>query len=517
MMKVVWTSPCLLYPDKFYAGRRIAPEIFQTPFISDRLNVLGTPLTWMEARHKGSSHLLDYPFLFNSSTLVGFFRAINFASMSKASRESKVNTLLRTRLDFSPNMMDSFGNAPRGSLRQSHRLSRFTNLHLVLDIRREYLLQDAFDQLWRRQKRELLRPMKVRLGQDYSEEGSDHGGVQQEFVRIAVAEAMDPKYGAFTTDPTNHMSWFQPGSLEPLYKFELLGLLVSLAIYNGLILPFSFPIALYMKLLNHEPDCILDIVDGWPDLARGLSALHEWSDGDVEDAFCRTYTFSLDVFGVRKDIDMIPPTTTKGATSEDSPPMVTNANREAYIRDYIRQLTSISVEQQYEAFAKGFKTVTNPKSLNLFTPTALQTLVQGAPRIDTHALEAVTQYDGGFTRDHLLISHFWSIVHGWASPPSTVESSTTPWSVPQDDRDAQEAGQAKVRGLLEFVTASDRLPAGGESRVTFLIQKNGTGDERLPTSMTCFGHLLLPDYSSREVLEQKLIKAVENAKGFGQP
>lgn len=433
--------------------------------------------------------------------------------MSKAFRETKANAALRSRLDFST---DPWAKGARGTLRQSHRLNKLTNPHLVLDIKRGHILKDAFDQLWRRQKRELLRPLKVRLGQDYSEEGSDHGGVQQEFVRIAVAEAMDPKYGAFTTDPVTHMSWFQPESLEPLYKFELLGLLVSLAIYNGLILPFSFPIALYMKLLNHEPDRIEDIVDGWPDLARGLRALRDWSDGDVEDVFCRTYTFSCDVFGVRKDADLLPPDP-EGITSADSSHMVTNANRESYIRDYIRQLTSHSVARQYEAFAKGFKAVINPKSLNLFTPVALQTLVQGISHIDTHALEAIARYDAGFTPNDPLIKDFWSIVHSWASPPSAVETSTTPWSVPQDDRNAQEAGQAKIRGLLEFVTASDRLPAGGESRVTFLIQKNGSGDERLPTSMTCFGHLLLPEYSSREILEEKLLKAVENAKGFGQP
>jgi hypothetical protein len=39
--------------------------------------------------------------------------------------------------------------------------------------------------------------------------------------------------------------------------------------------------------------------------------------------------------------------------------------------------------------------------------------------------------------------------------------------------------------------------------------------QRLPTSLTCFGRLLLPEYSSRSVLEEKLDKALENSKGFG--
>lgn len=71
--------------------------------------------------------------------------------------------------------------------------------------------------------------------------------------------------------------------------------------------------------------------------------------------------------------------------------------------------------------------------------------------------------------------------------------------------------------LLEFVTASDRLPIGGEARVNFIIQKNGEGDERLPTSLTCFGRLLLPEYEGEGRMERALELVVENAKGFGTP
>lgn len=79
----------------------------------------------------------------------------------------------------------------------SDRLKESKNLYLVLEIHREDVLTDAMNQLWRRHKRELLRPLKVRLGEDEGEEGVDLGGVQQEFFRMAIAEALDPKYGTF--------------------------------------------------------------------------------------------------------------------------------------------------------------------------------------------------------------------------------------------------------------------------------------------------------------------------------
>ena len=38
---------------------------------------------------------------------------------------------------------------------------------------------------------------------------------------------------------------------------------------------------------------------------------------------------------------------------------------------------------------------------------------------------------------------------------------------------------------------------------------------RLPTSHTCFNHLLLPEYASKEKLETKLRLAIAQSEGFG--
>ena len=547
--------------------------MFQTAFVSERLDILEVPLKYIQfASHDSHVHMLRYSFLFSTSILVSYFRTINHSTMSKASEDAMANSHLAMRMTFA----NSDG-VERGRLRLGDRLSKLTDYYLVLNIRREDVLADAMNHIWRRQKRELMRPLKVLLGHGEGEEGVDHGGVQQEFFRIAMAEALDPKYGAFTTDPVTRMSWFKIGSLEPLYKFELLGILVSLAVYNGLTLPFTFPLALYMKLLGHEPDHLEDIADGWPDLEKGLRALRDWTDGDVEEVFMREYVFSVDVFGKILNVDMsddngrsrherrhvsehaivncggqqsnsalryrksqaqpkqsemagqglakdgkgldhldeeeqrqssssgnsearpTPPSSTPSSRlTSPIPPVVTNANRAQYIHDYIHHLTTAAIRDQYRAFAYGFSTCISPKSLTLFTPRTLKELVEGLPHIDTHELQRVARYEGGYHAQHHTIRDFWSIVHGWAT----------------DDGDA---GQDKVRQLLEFVMASDRLPVGGTTRVIFVIQKNGVGDERLPTSLTCFGRLLLPDFSCREVMAAMLAKAVENSKGFGQP
>lgn len=104
-------------------------------------------------------------------------------------------------------------------------------------------------------------------------------------------------------------------------------------------------------------------------------------------------------------------------------------------------------------------------------------------------LEKSTEYEGGYTSECQIIKDFWSIVH----------------SLPDESK----------RKLLEFTTGSDRVPVGGLSRLKLLITRHGSDSDRLPTSHTCFNVLLLPEYSSREKLEERLLKAINYSKGFG--
>ena len=217
--------------------------------------------------------------------------------------------------------------------------------------------------------------------------------------------------GLFATDIETGISWFQPASLEPLYKFELLGLLVSLAIYNGATLPVNFPAALYRKLLGLPVTKLEHVEDGWRSLAKGFTDLLDWDESDVQDVFMRTYEFSFEAWGQRFDVDMQrngrdnpwsielvdtgphhrapvqePVVVSTSPNSNDStqagkqdekaepvddgattqePAMVSSANRVRYVEDYIFWLTDKSIRPQYEAFAKGFFTCLNKKALSV--------------------------------------------------------------------------------------------------------------------------------------------------------
>ncbi|PWY78361.1 hypothetical protein BO70DRAFT_380595 [Aspergillus heteromorphus CBS 117.55] len=535
----------LLYTERSRLG--LVPEDFQTPFLADRLEPLDMPVQWIGSiPNNKTMHLLSYPFLFPPSALVIYFRALNYAAMSKHYEAAMTTTRHVTQTGFGPiQIQDDVG------LLDHMKTSMST--YLVLVVRRDSILKDALNQLWRRERRELMRPLKVQMGMNEGEEGLDHGGVQQEFFRVLMAEALDTSYGMFTTDGRTRMSWFQPCSWEPLYKFELLGLLMSLAVYNGLTLPVTFPTAFYRKLLGLKVKHLDHIRDGWPELSKGLEDLLAWEEGDVGDIFMRTYEFSFEAFGSVETVDMqkvdkdspwpTPSTPVRGASGSRSlgysppwsevrrytdhvdlsppssmaaetagsfgditkapdplapvqsptPPadeacMVTNSNRAQFVKDYIFWLTNKSIAPQFEAFTKGFYTCLDRSALSIFTPEALKTVVEGIPTIDIRELERHTRYEGGFSPSHQVIRNFWSIARRYPTE--------------------------KLAQLLEFVTASDRVPVNGIASIMFVIQKNGVGDARLPTSLTCFGRLLLPEYSSKGVLEEKLNKALENARGL---
>ena len=118
----------------------------------------------------------------------------------------------------------------------------------------------------------------------------------------------------------------------------------------------------------------------------------------------------------------------------------------------------------------------------------MELLICGKPEIDFSQLEKVTTYVDGFTEKHPLIKQFWSVVNDFS--------------------------HEQKKNLLSFVTGSDRVPLSGLTSISFVVQRNGPDTQNLPTAMTCFNRLLLPEYTPSK-LREKLLIAIENAKGFG--
>lgn len=78
-----------------------------------------------------------------------------------------------------------------------------------------------------------------------------------------------------------------------------------------------------------------------------------------------------------------------------------------------------------------------------------------------------------------------------------------------------EMNESQRKTFLEFVSGSDRCPVGGLERLKMTLTKNGPDSNRLPSAHTCFNVLLLPEYSSKSFLKERMMKALENSMGFG--
>jgi len=67
------------------------------------------------------------------------------------------------------------------------------------------------------------------------------------------------------------------------------GLLLGLAAYNGVLLDLHFPEALYKGLLGWPAASAQDLREIDPALAKGLQQLLDYTGGDEEAVFCRSF------------------------------------------------------------------------------------------------------------------------------------------------------------------------------------------------------------------------------------
>ncbi|XP_013919898.1 PREDICTED: ubiquitin-protein ligase E3A isoform X1 [Thamnophis sirtalis] len=354
------------------------------------------------------------------------------------------------------------------------------NPYLRLKVRRDHIIDDA---LVRLEMIAMENPadLKKQLYVEFEgEQGVDEGGVSKEFFQLVVEEIFNPDIGMFTYDESTKLFWFNPSSFETEGQFTLIGIVLGLAIYNNCILDVHFPMVVYRKLMGKK-GTFRDLADSHPVLYQSLRDLLQY-EGSVEDDMMITFQIShTDLFGnpmmhdLKENGDKIP---------------ITNENRKEFVNLYSDYILNKSVEKQFKAFRRGFHMVTNESPLKyLFRPEEIELLICGSRNLDFQALEETTEYDGGYTRDSLIIREFWEIVHSFTDE--------------------------QKRLFLQFTTGTDRAPVGGLGKLKMIIAKNGPDTERLPTSHTCFNVLLLPEYSSKEKLKERLLKAITYAKGFG--
>ncbi|GAA6046592.1 hypothetical protein JCM3770_006226 [Rhodotorula araucariae] len=370
-------------------------------------------------------------------------------------------------------MMDRAGEAYRASLSTGEESPL-----LVLGVRRDRLVEDSLRQI-SLNRSNLKKPLRITWE---GEEGIDAGGLRKEWFLLLCRQLFDPQFGMFLHDPESNLCYLNPGAVGMEDDFWLVGVIVGLAVYNAATLDVPLPLAVYKKL-SFEPLSLADLAQVQPSLARGLQQLLDYKDvgdGSVEEVLCRAFVGEYEAWGETVSEELV-----EGGQDV----AVTEDNRTDYVRLLVDFLLSTSVASQFDAFAQGFHEVCAGNALSLFKAQELELVVRGSTEaLDVDALRGVTAYEG-FAPDEPTVDAFW----------------TTFASLPP----------ARQRHLLQFITASDRLPATGTAGLTLKLQCLGEDCERLPQSHTCFNTLAMWRYGSRDKVQRMLVMAMDESEGFG--
>uniref|UniRef100_H3ALV8 E3 ubiquitin-protein ligase n=1 Tax=Latimeria chalumnae TaxID=7897 RepID=H3ALV8_LATCH len=174
---------------------------------------------------------------------------------------------------------------------------------------------------------------------------------------------------------------------------------------------------------------------------------------------------------------------------------VTIHNLEEYLRLVVYWTLNEGVTRQFESFRDGFESVFPLHHLQYFYPEELDQLLCGSKSEtwDVKTLMECCRPDHGYTHDSRAVKFLFEILSSF---------------------DAEQQ-----RLFLQFVTGSPRLPVGGFRslnppltivRKTFESTENP--DDFLPSVMTCVNYLKLPDYSSIEIMREKLIMAAREGQ-----
>lgn len=349
------------------------------------------------------------------------------------------------------------------------------NFFLQITINRNSLIEDALNSL-NRNSAEFKKPLKVKFK---GELGVDDGGVQKEFFQLAIRDLFDVGYGMFDYNHESHLFWFKKDTFESPIKFELAGTILGLAIYNGHILDLHLPLAVYKKLLDWEVT-LEDFAQIDPQVGKSLKAILNYQNEDISEVMGLTFIVEYDSWGEKVCEELIP-------GGKDI--LITQSNKQEYVDMFVDFMMNISVSKWFTSFKKGFINCCGGDILKILEPEDLEMLIWGSKVLDYSKLKEVTNYQDGYTEDSNAIKFFWQAIN--------------------------ELDEDEKKKFLFFLTGWDKAPINGLSDLKFNISRHGDNQEHLPSAHTCFNHLLLPDYETKEKLLEKLKKAINNSEGFG--
>jgi ubiquitin-protein ligase E3 A len=412
-----------------------------------------------EDKDKLEFTLFDFMWLFNTSAKNEIIRLFN----NRKQRVEFFKAFQRRRNNDHNrpfNFLDFFFNSNK--------------LNLQLNIRRDHLIEDTLNELSKIGKN-LQSELKVKF---VGEQGVDQGGVRKEFFILVIRQIFDPNYGMFNYNEKTRLYWFNHFSFEPKIKYELIGTIFGLAIYNNTILDVKLPISVYKKLLGIKLT-FEDLKECDNELYKNLEYILNQDNPKLEEELDTNFTVVDDKFGEKIVVPLKP-----GGENI----MINNFNKSEYVELYVDWYFNKSIDEYFKAFEKGFYKVFNRNLTKILTPQELELIICGTQVLDFHELKHACVYEE-FEKDSETIKYFWEILFDF--------------------------NEEEKKKFLSFVTGCDRAPIDGLGSLPITVTNGGSDLNQLPTAHTCFNNLILPDYKNKEKLKKALLTAINYSEGFG--
>ncbi len=252
---------------------------------------------------------------------------------------------------------------------------------------------------------------------------------------------------------------------------------------------------LFLNKLLGKQNSLDDLKNLDPEYYKNLMSLRQMSAQEIKDL---GLTFELHD-SVITTYELMPGGSTISVTKE---------NVIQYIHLVSHQKMNVRGSRQTMAFLQGFRDIIPAQWVRLFSAYELQKLISGDDAIkgiDVQGMMSVMRYSGGFHPSQPIIQWLWEVV---------------------DD-----LSPVQQRKFLKFMTSCSRQPLLGFASMVpapciqqirlreddhgiEIAEELSTGNIRLPTSSTCMNLLKLPKYTSKEMLREKLLYAIEAAAGF---
>ncbi|XP_033894830.2 E3 ubiquitin-protein ligase TRIP12 isoform X2 [Acipenser ruthenus] len=291
-------------------------------------------------------------------------------------------------------------------------------------------------------------------------------------------------------------------------KFRFLGKLMAKAIMDFRLLDLPLGLPFYKWMLRHESSVSShDLINIDPGVAKSIHHLEDIIRQKKKLEQDRTQSreslqqsleglnmngCSVEDLGLDFTLPGFPNIELKKG-GKDVP--VNIHNLEEYLRLVVFWTLNEGVSRQFESFREGFESVFPLQHLQYFYPEELDQLLCGSKSEtwDVKTLMECCRPDHGYTHDSRAVKFLFEILSSF---------------------DAEHQ-----RLFLQFVTGSPRLPVGGFRslnppltivRKTFESTENP--DDFLPSVMTCVNYLKLPDYSSIDIMRQKLLIAAREGQ-----